>query len=101
MADESERPRSEPEIIPPGDAQRRGKGQPRTRVFVDTRGTERVYVVRPSPLGVILITLVTALLTALLLVLLFGTFLFVAPFLILLIAAAIIVGILRVFFSAR
>jgi len=96
MAD-VEKPRSEPEIIEPG---REAQGKPRVRAFADTYGTERIYVVRPSPLGAILITLMTAILTAVLLVLLFGTFLFLAPFLILFVAAVIIIGLLRVFFSA-
>ena len=97
---ESEKPRSEPEIMP-DEAGHEAQGKPRVRVFVDRRGTERVYIVKPSPLGAILITLITAILSAVLLVLLLGAFLFVAPFVVLFVAAVIIVGLLRVFFSAN
>jgi hypothetical protein len=50
-------PSSEPEIIPPGQAE---------------RGTERVrvYVAKPSPLGLILMTLIVGLLSAAILALL-------------------------------
>ena len=42
-----EKPRSEPEIIPPDQAERRtAQDTPRTRVFIDTHGTERVYVAK-------------------------------------------------------
>ncbi len=97
MVGESKKPRSEPEIIPPDDARRR-QSKPRMHVFVDTRGTERVYIGKPSPLGIILITLITAILIAVLLVFLLGTFLIVAPLLALIVAVAIIVGIMRGFF---
>ena len=97
---ESEKPRSEPEVIPPyGAGRQTSRGKPRMRVFVDTRGSERIYILKPSPLGAILITLITAILTAVPLVLLLGTFLFVAPFLVLFVAAAIIIGLFCVFFS--
>jgi hypothetical protein len=45
-------PSSEPEIIPPGQAER---DEPRLRVFVGTHG---------SPLGIILVTLIVGLLSA-------------------------------------
>ena len=55
---QGEEPRSEPEIIPPGHAE---------------RGTERVrvYIAKPGPLGAILLTLVVGLLSAVLMILLF------------------------------
>ena len=49
-----EKPRLEPEIIPPGPAE-----TPHVRVFVGTHGTERVYVGKASQLGIILVTLIS------------------------------------------
>jgi hypothetical protein len=54
----AEEPRSKPEIIPPNHAE---KGRSRLRVFVGTRGAERVYVGEASPLGIILVTMLTGL----------------------------------------
>jgi hypothetical protein len=87
----SEKPRSEPEIIPPD---RAGLNAPRARVFTDAH-TERVYVARLGPLGVILTILATSILAAVMLVLLFATFLIWVPLVILFIAGAIIFGFLR------
>ena len=78
----AEKPRSEPEIIPPDHAER---GTPRARV----------YVARLGPLGVILTILATSILAAVMLVLLFATFLIWVPLVILFIAGAIIFGFLR------
>jgi len=74
-----EEPRSEPEIIPPGH-------------------TERIYVARVGPLGSILLTLVIGLLSAVLLVLLLGGLLIVLPVFFLIVTAAIVIGILRIYF---
>lgn len=51
---QADKPRSEPEIIPPD---RAGRDTHRTRVFVDVRGTEHVYIARLHPLGLILVVL--------------------------------------------
>jgi hypothetical protein len=96
---QSEKPRSEPEIIPPGQAGRRTRrGAPRMRVFVDTRGAERIYVAKPGPLGIIIIILVTGILSAVLLALLAAAFLIAMPVVVLLVAAVIIAGLLRTYF---
>ena len=71
------------------------------RVFVDTHSTERVYIGKPSPLGLILVVLITGLLSAAILVLLLGAFLFVLPITALFITAVIVAGLLRVYFGAR
>ena len=78
-------PRSEPEIIPPGHAR---------------RGTERVriYIGKPSPLGVILVTLIIGLLSAAMLVVLFGAFLFLLPLAVLFVTGVIVAGLLRFYF---
>ena len=93
---QGEEPRSEPEVIPPGQAER---DTPRMRVFVDTHSTERVYIGKPSPLGVILLTLVVGLLSAVLMVLLFGALLVALPAVVLLVTAAIVAGLLRAYFQ--
>jgi hypothetical protein len=94
---EAEEPRSEPEVIPPGHAER---DTPRMRVFVDTHNTERVHIGKPSPLGIILVTLITGLLSAAMLVLLLGAFLFLLPLLVLFVTAVIVAGLLRIYFRA-
>ena len=93
---QGEEPRSEPEVIPPGQAER---DTPRMRVFVDTHSTERVYIGKPSPLGAIFLTLVVGLLSAVLMVLLFGALLVALPAVVLLVTAAILTGLLRVYFQ--
>jgi uncharacterized integral membrane protein len=97
---DSEKPRSEPEIIPPHkQAGQPGRDEPRVRVFVDTRGTERVYIAKPGPLATILMILITAMLAAVLLVLFSAAFFFLLPIMIVLMAAAIIAGLVRAFFG--
>src|SRR5262249_24088454 len=87
--------RSEPEIIPPGRAER---ATPRMRVFVGTHG-ERVYVGKASPLGLILVTLIIGLLSAAILVLLLGAFLFVLPLAVLFATGLVVVGLVRFYFQ--
>jgi hypothetical protein len=87
-----EEPRSEPEIIPPGQAE---QGTPRTRVFVDT---QRIYIGKPSPLGLILVTLIIGLLSAAILVLLLGAFLFLLPLAVMFVTAVIVAGLFRFYF---
>jgi hypothetical protein len=89
---QGEEPRSEPEVIPPGDAER---DTPRRRVFV-----ERVYIGKPSLLGIILVILITGLLSAAMLVLLLGAFLFLLPLVVLFVTAVIVAGLLRAYFRA-
>jgi len=78
-------PSSEPEIIPPGQAE---------------RGTERVrvYVAKPSPLGLILMTLIVGLLSAAILALLLGTFFLLLPLAVLVATGAIVAGLVRFYF---
>jgi len=94
---QGERSRSEPEIIPPNRTHRGAKS--RERVFTETRDTERVYVARVRPLGVVLAIFITCILAAAMLALLIATFLIWAPLLILLAGGAVIVAFLRLFFQ--
>lgn len=91
---QGERPRSEPEIIPPEQA-----GTRRTNAFAEAHGTERVYVARLGPIGIILVVLITAILSATALVLLLGALLIWLPLLVLFIAGAVIAAILRGYFT--
>ena len=92
---QGEEPRSEPEIIPPGHAKR---GPTRIGDSIDAH-VGRVYIAKFGPLGTILLTLVVGLLSAVLMVLLFGALLVALPAVVLLVTAAIIAGLLRVYFQ--
>jgi len=80
-------PSSEPEIIPPGQAERE---TPRMRVFVGTHG---------SPLGIILVTLIVGLLSAAILMLLLGAFLFLLPLAVLVVTGLVVAGLVRFYFQ--
>ncbi len=86
-SDRPERPRSEPEIIPPK------RGEPRRSVkwtSYDDRGTHRIYVTRLGPFSTIVLVLVLAAVVALLALILIGTFLIWIPLVILLITIGLI-----------
>jgi hypothetical protein len=94
--EKGEKPRSEPEIIAPSDATSRTA---RVRVSVDRRGTERIYIAQPGPLGFILVVLVTAILLAVMFVLLFGAFLILTPIVLFFAAGLIVAGLVRGYFQ--
>jgi hypothetical protein len=86
-----EKPRFEPEIIPPGQPDSRSAGRRSgMRVFVDAREAHRVYVARLGPLGIIVLLLGIAILSGILIVLLAGVFLIWFPIMVLVIAAGIL-----------
>lgn len=96
---DSEKPKSEPEIIPPHEqAGRPGRDEPRVRVFVGTDGADHVYVAKPGPFGAILMLLITAMLAIVFLVIFSAAFLFALPVVIVLVVAAIVVGLMRALF---
>ena len=88
-----EQPKVEPEIIPPGEAYRRG-GQ-------TAFDGQRVYVARIGPFGFGMIVLALALLAALVFVALLGAFVILIPFAGLLLAVAVAVSLLRGPFRRR
>ena len=92
---QSEEPRSEPELIPPDHAKR---GPTQIGDSIDAH-VGRVYIAKFGPLGAILLTLVVGLLSAVLMVLLFGALLVALPAVVLIVTAAIVAGILRVYFQ--
>jgi hypothetical protein len=94
-----EKPRSEPEVIPPD----RGDRQSRSsvagiRVFLDGGGVRQIYITRLGPLGMVALALMVGILFAITLVLVLGAFLIWIPLVGLLVAAAIISGLLRAYF---
>jgi hypothetical protein len=89
----AESPRSEPEIIPPGDVDERSAGS--AHAYFQVHGTHHVYVGNLGPLGIILLALVIAVLTAVILVVLLGAVLIWIPVVALLVAAGVISGLLR------
>lgn len=98
MTDQSrppERPRYEPEIIPPGQTH----DPMGTRVFIDQNTTEHVFVGKVGPLGLFLMALAIGAVIAVVLVLLLGAFLLWIPVVGLLIAAGLVAGVLRPLFS--
>jgi hypothetical protein len=93
---QSEQPRSEPEIIPPGqpnDPWARGRG--RMWSFTGASGSQRIYLTRLGPFSTFLLVAAFGLVAALLLIVLLGAFLIWIPILGLLIAAGIISALLR------
>ena len=90
---QGEEPRSQPEIIPPGHAKRGPTDS------IDARDG-RIFIASFGPFGTILLTLVVGLLSAVLMVLLFGALLVALPVVVLLVTAAIVAGLLRVYFRA-
>lgn len=98
MTDQSrppERPRYEPEIIPPGQT----RDPMGTRIFIDQNTTEHVFVGKVGPLGLFLMALAIGAVIAVVLVLLLGAFLLWIPVVGLLIAAGLVAGVLRPLFS--
>jgi uncharacterized protein (DUF697 family) len=87
---ENERPRAEPEIIPPGHPDGQSK-----RDDFDLHGIQRIYVARLGPLDIILLGLLIGVIAALTLIVLLGVVLFWIPAAVLLVAAAMVANMLR------
>ena len=88
---QGERPRSEPEIIPPGTPLRRPRDDP----FSDTFFAQRIYVAPLGPLGLIALVLAIGVIAVVLLALVVGAVLFWLPIVALIVAAAIVGSRLR------
>jgi len=94
-----EKPRAEPEIIPPSRDDRQPRSYTaRIRMFVNDDGARHIYVARLGPLGILLIALMIGIFFAFMLVLLLGAFLIWIPLVGLLVAAAILSSVLRAYF---
>jgi hypothetical protein len=101
MANESdipERPRAEPEIIPP-DRTNRAPGWQRHAWQPDSSawggGTQRIYIGRIGPLGMALLVLMIGVLAALILLTVIGAVLLWIPILVLAVAAGVVFRLLR------
>ena len=93
-----ERPRAEPEIIPPGnESTPRGWTDARTSFA----GTQRIYVARTGSFGVAMFALAVAALAVLGLLLVLGVFVILLPLAGLLLAVAVAAGLLRGWFRRR
>ena len=83
VPNQPERPRVEPEIIPPerggGPNERGADWPPPPYGFTQSRGTHRFYVSRIGPFGFALLMLVIGLLAAVMLLILIGTALLWIP----------------------
>jgi hypothetical protein len=91
---QGEQPHSEPEIIPPSRAER----GPRMHFYIDER-IGRVYTAKPGPLGSILTVLIVGLFLTVMLIMMLGAFLVFLPVVVLFVTAAIVVGLLRIYFQ--
>ena len=97
MADDGrKRPQSEPEIIPPGQ-------RPDSGVWVSEtmQGTDRIYVRRVGPFGIILWVLIIGAMLTLIVGLFLGFFLIAIPVMAALIAIAIVSAVLRGYFQRQ
>jgi len=94
--DQPERPRREPEIIPPGnDWPRRDSPWPPNYKFDERRGTHRIYVGHIGPLGFALFILIVALFGGVLLLALIGAALIWLPVLLVFAVIAAVAGLIR------
>jgi len=94
--DQPERPRREPEIIPPGnDRPGRDSRWPPSHGFNERRSTHRVYVSRIGPLGFALLLLMLALFGGVFLLALIGAVLIWFPVLLVFAVIAAIAGLIR------
>lgn len=84
------RPRAEPEIIPPGAPLPRGGDG-----GFDARFTQRIYVARLGPFGMLLVALAVAVVAVVILLLVAGAMLIWIPLAALTIAAAVVSGLVR------
>jgi hypothetical protein len=91
-----ERPRAEPEILPPDRAVPRERSGSEEYVWFDPRGgTHRIYVARPGPFSIIAALLITGLVVAAIVLLLLGLVLFWIPVVIVIIASFLLAGYTR------
>jgi len=94
--DQPERPRQEPEIIPPGnDRPSQDSRWPPNYGFDEHRSTHRIYVGRIGPLGFALLLLMVALFGGVFLLVLIGTALIWLPVVLMFAVIAAIAALIR------
>ena len=84
------RPRAEPEIIPPDAPLPRHDDGP-----FNARFTQRIYIARPGPLGLLLVALAVIVIVAVILLLVVGAVLIWLPVVGLMVAIGIVTGLVR------
>jgi hypothetical protein len=94
---DANRPRVEPEIIPPG----RAGPRPQRGASFDGRDTQRIYVAQVGPFGFAMVALVVALVLGLVFLLLLGAFVVFIPLAGALLAAAVLLSLFRGAFRRR
>jgi hypothetical protein len=93
----SERPRSEPEIIPPGNQPYYGIWASKT-----THGPHRIHVTRLDPFGIILLAVAIGAILMLVVVLLLGLFLiWILPLIMILVIIAVVIHFARRIFTGN
>ena len=70
------------------------------RFYIDER-IGRVYTAKPGPVGIILTVLIVGLFLTVMLIMMLGAFLVFLPVIVLFVTAAIVIGLLRVYFQQR
>jgi hypothetical protein len=91
LSPRAEKPRVEPEIIPPGEPLR----SPRMSGFDGAHFSQRIYVAKFGTFGVVMVALAIVAIVIVLLVLLLGALLFWIPVIGLIVAAAILLRFLK------
>jgi hypothetical protein len=96
-SNEPERPRVEPEILPPDRSGRNGQSWPPPPYGYTggASGSQRIFITRIGPLGIGLATLVVGLFAVVLLLLLISTALIWLPFVAAIVILGAVVGALR------
>jgi Flp pilus assembly protein TadB len=98
--DQPERPRVEPEIIPPGERRSDWRNSPwRNEGYSETRGRQRIYVTRIGPFGMALLVLAIAAIVAFVIVAALGLVLIWLPIVVVIVVAAALFRLLRGFGS--
>jgi hypothetical protein len=92
---DANRPRVEPEIIPPGQA------DPHSLRTASFKGAQRIYVAQVGPFGFAMVALVVALVLALVFLLVLGAFVIFIPLAGALLAAAVLLTLFRSVFRRR
>ena len=87
-----DQPRSEPEIIPPGESAARSR---RVDGRMWSSGTQRIYVARMGPFGFAMVALAIAVIAALVFLLVLGAFVILIPLAGLVLTAVVITSMLR------
>jgi hypothetical protein len=90
-----ERPRAEPEIIPPNRTGQQDWSNRRDHVFTHSRGSQRVYVGRLGPFTVVLLMLALAAMVAIILIVALGAVLIWLPIVVLLVVGGALARVLR------